>query len=160
MLSVSIIPSRIPPSIAPGIEPIPPNTAAVKARIPGMEPVIDEETRLQKTISLADQEKKEREEKELEKMASVFYKSEYKVYIFKGDEMYDDEFIEALDNSPTYKRTTAELERIVESLVQHPAAVAPTVTEQEPSENVEIAEVIAEEQQPEDNEEAITPDNI
>ena len=128
--------------------------------IPGMEPVIDEETRLQKTISLADQEKKEREEKELEKMASVFYKSEYKVYIFKGDEMYDDEFIEALDNSPTYKRTTAELERIVESLVQHPAAVAPTVTEQEPSENVEIAEVIAEEQQPEDNEEAITPDNI
>ena len=128
--------------------------------IPGMEPVIDEETRLQKTISLADQEKKEREEKELEKMASVFYKSEYKVYIFKGDEMYDDEFIEALDNSPTYKRTTAELERIVESLVRHPAAVAPTVTEQEPSENVEIAEVIAEEQQPEDNEEAITPDNI
>ena len=128
--------------------------------IPGMEPVIDEETRLQKTISLADQEKKEREEKELEKMASVFYKQEYKVYIFKGDEMYDDEFIEALDNSPTYKRTTTELERIVESLVLHPAAVAPTVTEQEPSENVEIAEVIAEEQQPEDNEEAITPDNI
>ena len=128
--------------------------------IPGMEPVIDEETRLQKTISLADQEKKEREEKELEKMASVFYKQEYKVYIFKGDEMYDDEFIEALDNSPTYKRTTAELERIVESLVRHPAAVAPTVTEQEPSENVEIAEVIAEEQQPEDNKEAITPDNI
>ena len=128
--------------------------------IPGMEPVIDEETRLQKTISLAEQEKKEREEKELEKMASVFYKQEYKVYIFKGDEMYDDEFIEALDNSPTYKRTTTELERIVESLVLHPAAVAPTVTEQEPSENVEIAEVIAEEQQPEDNKEAITPDNI
>ena len=128
--------------------------------IPGMEPVIDEETRLQKTISLADQEKKEREEKELEKMASVFYKQEYKVYIFKGDEMYDDEFIEALDNSPTYKRTTTELERIVESLVLHPAAVAPTVTEQEPLENVEIAEVIAEEQQPEDNKEAITPDNI
>ena len=33
-------PSRIPPSIAPGIEPIPPKTAAVKARIPGMEPVV------------------------------------------------------------------------------------------------------------------------
>ena len=36
----SITPSRIPPSIAPGMEPIPPKTAAVKARIPGMEPVV------------------------------------------------------------------------------------------------------------------------
>ena len=35
-----MIPSNIPPSIAPGIEPIPPNTAAVNAFIPGMEPVV------------------------------------------------------------------------------------------------------------------------
>ena len=35
----SVIPSKIPPKNAPGIEPIPPNTAATKALIPGMEPV-------------------------------------------------------------------------------------------------------------------------
>ena len=35
----SMIPSRIPPINAPGIEPIPPNTAATNALIPGMEPV-------------------------------------------------------------------------------------------------------------------------
>ena len=34
-----MIPSRIPPINAPGIEPIPPNTAATNALIPGMEPV-------------------------------------------------------------------------------------------------------------------------
>lgn len=36
---ISITPSKIPPINAPGIEPIPPNTAAVKALIPGIEPV-------------------------------------------------------------------------------------------------------------------------
>ena len=35
---LSIIPSSIPPSIAPGTEPIPPITAAVNALIPGFEP--------------------------------------------------------------------------------------------------------------------------
>ena len=38
--SASITPSRIPPINAPGIEPIPPNTAAVNALIPGIEPVV------------------------------------------------------------------------------------------------------------------------
>ena len=36
----SMSPSRIPPSMAPGIDPIPPNTAAVNALMPGMEPVV------------------------------------------------------------------------------------------------------------------------
>ena len=36
---ISMTPSRIPPIKAPGMEPIPPNTAATKALIPGMEPV-------------------------------------------------------------------------------------------------------------------------
>ena len=116
--------------------------------IPGMEPVIDEETRALETISLAEKEKKEREEKDLEKMASVFYKSDYKVYIFKGDEMYDDEFIEALDNSPTYRRTAAELEKIVESLGQQRTATVQTVTEHEAPVNVETVEAGTEEVQP------------
>ena len=37
---ISITPSSSPPSRAPGIEPIPPNTAAVNALMPGMEPVV------------------------------------------------------------------------------------------------------------------------
>ena len=36
----SIRPSSMPPSMAPGMEPIPPKTAAVKALIPGMAPVV------------------------------------------------------------------------------------------------------------------------
>ena len=39
-LLVPITPSRMPPSMAPGMEPIPPKTAAVKALMPGMEPVV------------------------------------------------------------------------------------------------------------------------
>ena len=35
-----MIPNRMPPIMAPGIEPIPPNTAAVNALMPGMEPVV------------------------------------------------------------------------------------------------------------------------
>lgn len=128
--------------------------------IPGMEPVIDEDTRIQETISLAEKEKKEREEKELEKMASVFYKQEYKVYIFKGDEMYDDEFIEALDNSPTYRRTAAELEKITSSLVQQPVAIVQPASEQETPESVETEEAVAEEVQPIDNKETTTQDIV
>ena len=37
---ISITPSNKPPTKAPGIEPIPPNTAAVKALIPGIEPIV------------------------------------------------------------------------------------------------------------------------
>ena len=37
---ISMMPSRMPPSMAPGMEPMPPNTAAVKALMPGMEPVV------------------------------------------------------------------------------------------------------------------------
>ena len=37
--SCSITPRRTPPIIAPGMLPIPPNTAATKALIPGIEPV-------------------------------------------------------------------------------------------------------------------------
>ena len=39
LLNISIIPRIIPPISAPGMEPIPPNTAATNALIPGIEPV-------------------------------------------------------------------------------------------------------------------------
>jgi cell division protein FtsZ len=81
--------------------------------IPGMAPIIEKEQVVKEEISRAEQEKIEKENKELDQMMGVFYKTEYKVYIFKGDDMYNDELIEALDNSPTYKRTNTELEKIM-----------------------------------------------
>ena len=45
-------------------------------------------------------------------MVEVFYKPDFKVYIFKGEEMHNEELLAALDNSPTYSRTAQELERI------------------------------------------------
>ena len=82
--------------------------------IPGMAPIIEKEQVVKEEISRAEQEKIEKENKELDQMMGVFYKTEYKVYIFKGDDMYNDELIEALDNSPTYKRTNTELEKIMD----------------------------------------------
>lgn len=96
--------------------------------IPGMEPVIKEEEKANEAITHAEQMQREKENRELEKMVGVFYKSEYKTYIFKGDEMYNEEFIEALDNSPTYKRSTMELEKITDSVVMQ--AADPAITEQ------------------------------
>ena len=82
--------------------------------IPGMAPIIEKEQVVKEEISRAEQEKIEKENKELDQMMGVFYKTEYKAYIFKGDDMYNDELIEALDNSPTYKRTNTELEKIMD----------------------------------------------
>ncbi|MBO7290382.1 MAG: hypothetical protein J6U62_02865, partial [Bacteroidaceae bacterium] len=112
--------------------------------IPGMEPVINEEEKVKEEITRAKQEIIEKENRELEKMVNVFYKSEYKVYIFKGDEMFDDEFIEALDNSPTYKRTMIELEKIVDRCGQKSQATSPSAAEQAPAENVGYTETAAE----------------
>ena len=102
--------------------------------IPGMEPVIKEEEKANEAITHAEQMQREKENRELEKMVGVFYKSEYKTYIFKGDEMYNEEFIEALDNSPTYKRSTMELEKITDSMVMQASDSA--VTEQVTAGNV------------------------
>ena len=90
--------------------------------IPGMAPIIEKEQVVKEEISRAEQEKIEKENKELDQMMGVFYKTEYKVYIFKGDDMYNDELIEAIDNSPTYKRTNTELEKIMDLAGSQPKA--------------------------------------
>ncbi len=82
--------------------------------IPGMQPMIEKEKELQQIFSKEEMNRKIEEDQKLEKMVEVFYKPEYKVYIFKGEEMYNEEFIAALDASPTYKRTAKELESIIE----------------------------------------------
>lgn len=112
--------------------------------IPGMEPVIKKEQEKEEQMSREEQEKREQENKKLDQMLGVFYKPEYKVYIFKGDEMYNDEFLEALDNSPTYKRSAMELEKIMnivgalpkeESPEQADTNVVEENREAEPTEN-------------------------
>lgn len=81
--------------------------------IPGMEPIVSDMK--QEAQALTDQEKikKEKEEQKLNDLLGTFYKADYKMYIFKGDEMYNEEFLAALDNSPTYRRTAQDLERMV-----------------------------------------------
>ena len=81
--------------------------------IPGMAPVIQEKEEAQEAVTREEEEKRIEEEKKLDQMVEVFYKPEYKVYIFKGEEMYNEEFLNALDTSPTYSRTTQDLDRMM-----------------------------------------------
>ncbi len=81
--------------------------------IPGMEPVIKEKEEKIEAITREEEEKKREEDKKLDQMVEVFYKPEYKVYIFKGEEMYNEEFLNALDMSPTYSRSAQDLERMM-----------------------------------------------
>ena len=81
--------------------------------IPGMAPVIQEKEEAQEAVTREEEEKRKEEEKKLDHMVEVFYKPEYKVYIFKGEEMYNEEFLNALDTSPTYSRTTQDLDRMM-----------------------------------------------
>lgn len=80
--------------------------------IPDMQPIIQKEEEVKQELTREEQEKKEREEKKLESMVEVFYKPDFKIYIFKGEDMHNEELLTALDNSPTYSRTAQELERI------------------------------------------------
>lgn len=81
--------------------------------IPGLEPVIKEEEAIKEKLTLEQIKEKEQEEAKLENMMEKLYKPEYRVYIFKGDEMNNDEFIEAFDKSPTYKRSSMELDKLI-----------------------------------------------
>lgn len=82
------------------------------SNIPGMEPVIKQEELEKEIISREEKEKEEKEKRRLEDMQKAFYKQDYRVYIFTGDEINDENFIATIDNSPTYKRTSRELEQI------------------------------------------------
>ena len=81
--------------------------------IPDIKPIIEEEEEAEIQLSQAEQERIAKENKKLDSMVEVFYKPDFKVYIFKGEEMNNEEFLAALDNSPTYTRTAQELERII-----------------------------------------------
>jgi cell division protein FtsZ len=82
--------------------------------IPDMRPVIEKDETVKQELTRAEQEKIEKENKKLDSMLEAFYKPDFKVYIFKGDDMNNEELLSALDNSPTYTRTAQELEKIAE----------------------------------------------
>ena len=104
--------------------------------IPGMESEVETIKEEKKNLSQQEEERIKQEDEKLDHMVSVLYKPDYKIYIFKGDEMYNEEFIAALDNSPTYKRTAQELERMVATLNE----VKPIPENIEEKETVKIEE--------------------
>ena len=108
--------------------------------IPDMRPMIQKEEEELQILSREEIEKREREERKLDSMVEVFYKPDFKVYIFKGEDMYNEELLTALDNSPTYTRTAQELERIasIATAVRPKEEIPNNVTE----ENVEQQENI------------------
>lgn len=82
--------------------------------IPGMEPLIEEEEAEQEKISQEERARKEAEEKALSTMERQFYKEEFKIFIFEGEDMFNDELIYAVENTPAYKRTVQDLEAFKE----------------------------------------------
>ena len=108
--------------------------------IPDMRPMIQKEEEEQMILSREEIEQRERDERKLDSMVEVFYKPDFKIYIFKGEEMYNEELLTALDNSPTYSRTAQELERIasIATAVRPKEEIPNNVTE----ENVEQQENI------------------
>ena len=81
--------------------------------IPGMEPEVNAIIEQTRAAANAERDKEKKEDEILTQMVTALYKPDYKMYIFKGDEMYNEEFLAALDNSPTYRRTAQELERMM-----------------------------------------------
>ena len=108
--------------------------------IPDMQPIIEKEEKELQELSREEQEKRDREEKKLDNMVEVFYKPDYKVYIFKGEDMHNEELISALDNSPTYSRSAQELERI-SGIIPAGIAEEESVAEEQ-EENVEQEEIL------------------
>lgn len=80
--------------------------------IPGMEPVIKEEEEEKEILTREAQKKQQEEEQRLLDMQKAFYKQDFRVYIFEGDDIDDENLIATIDNSPTYKRTSRELEQL------------------------------------------------
>ena len=102
--------------------------------IPDMRPLVEKEEEAKKQMTEEEIEKKKIEEKKLDNMVEAFYKPDYKVYIFKGDDMHNEEILSAIDNSPTYSRTVSELEKMVAILDKPVMAETETVKAAEDTE--------------------------
>ena len=102
--------------------------------IPDMRPIMQQEEIVQEALSREELEKKKREEEKLDNMVEAFYKPDFKVYIFKGEDMHNEELLTALDNSPTYSRTAQELERITGIATTLQPEVEEVAADEEPAE--------------------------
>ena len=102
--------------------------------IPDMRPIMQQEDIVQEALSREELEKKKREEEKLDNMVEAFYKPDFKVYIFKGEDMHNEELLTALDNSPTYSRTAQELERITGIATTLQPTVEEVAADEEPAE--------------------------
>jgi cell division protein FtsZ len=125
--------------------------------IPGMEPIVKAEEEEKIKITREEEERRKKEEQELKQMADTYYKPTYKIHIYTDDEMCDEEFIAAIDNSPTYRRTAQELEKIL-AIMEKPVE---TVTY--PQEHNAVQGDVMEQEspaQPEETEECETENNI
>lgn len=80
--------------------------------IPGMKPLLEQQKEEDERISREEESKRKAEEKAINEMEKVFYKTEYKIFIFEDEDMDNDELIAAIEKSPTYNRTALELETL------------------------------------------------
>ena len=111
-----------------------------KVRYPE-ELIVNDMKQEEQALTLQEQMKKQAEEQQLDQMVGTFYKPDYKMYIFKGEDMYNEEFLAALDNSATYRRTAQDLERIISILGSETTATTPVdVTTVDEIENSSIVE--------------------
>jgi cell division protein FtsZ len=113
--------------------------------IPDMKPLVEENEQIVEQLTREELERIAKENEKLDSMVEAFYKPDYKVYIFKGDEMHNDEFLTAIDNSPTYSRTASELEKIIAILDK------PAVATIEPETVIEEAEAVYENEENDNN---------
>ena len=69
--------------------------------IPEMRPILKE-----------DEKQKETEERNIQNMMDSFYKEEYKVYLMSDTDLDNDELISYMENSPTHKRMSREIQNM------------------------------------------------
>ena len=116
--------------------------------IPGIEPIVNDMKQEAQALTAQERIRKDEEERHLDTMVNALYKPDYKMYIFKGDEMYNEELLAALDNSPTYRRTAQELEKMLELF----GGEAEYVNEEERGKSEERTETVTAETATEANE--------
>ena len=105
------------------------------SNIPGMEPIVQAEKEEEIKMTREEEERQRKEELELKKMAETYYKPTYKIHIYTDEEMCNEEFIDAIDNSPTYRRTEQELDKM-KAIMERPVEIAAETTEQDTAQNV------------------------
>ena len=105
------------------------------SNIPGMEPIVQAEKEEEIKMTREEEERQRKEELELKKMAETYYKPTYKIHIYTDEEMCNEEFIDAIDNSPTYRRTEQELDKM-KAIMERSVEIAAETTEQDTAQDV------------------------